>query len=53
MSAPDRLQIVVWYGCFAYDTMTTLHHSSFCYYYKAGFSNPRALTKCFAGQYAD
>jgi hypothetical protein len=40
--------------CFAYKTMNALHHTSFCYFYRAGVTDDfRKLNVCTAGNHAD
>jgi hypothetical protein len=46
-------KIFVHYGCFAYETANSVHHSSFCFFCKAGYSNASNLNGCFTGNYAD
>ncbi len=40
-------------GCFAYKTFGKTRHSAFCYFYKAGETQPDHLGVCFYGNYAD
>jgi hypothetical protein len=40
--------------CFAYRTMGEIHHTSFCYFYRAGITEDfRKLNICTAGNHAD
>lgn len=45
---------VVLQMCFAYRTMDEVHHTSFCYFYRAGVSPPnKQMNICTAGNHAD
>ena len=40
--------------CFAYKTLEEVHHTSFCYYYRVGFSPPnKQMNVCPVGSRAD
>jgi len=40
-------------GCFAYRTADKDRHSAFCYFFRAGKSDPQHLSICEKGSYAD
>jgi hypothetical protein len=40
-------------GCFAYQTGNAIHHSAFCYFYRANRSDTAHLNVCLSGNYAD
>jgi hypothetical protein len=40
-------------GCFVYVTTGMVHHSTWCYYYRAGTTKRDHLSICTAGNYAD
>ena len=40
-------------GCFAYRTFDQVRHSSFCYVYKGGITQPNQVDICKDGNYAD
>lgn len=47
-------KIVLLVGCFTYQTVSTPHHSAFCFFYKAGNgAGPQSLGFCPGGSYAD
>ena len=39
--------------CFAYKTIGTLHHTSFCYFYISGLTKDNQWNVCNAGNHAD
>jgi len=45
--------IVTVQGCITYETVKTLHHTTFCYYFKAKDTEPIHLGICDFGNYAD
>jgi hypothetical protein len=46
-------QFLVIQGCFAYRTVNEVHHTAFCYYYQARFTDPAHLSFCTVGQAAN
>jgi hypothetical protein len=40
-------------GCFVYETFSTPHHSTFCFFYKTGVTNMPNMNFCPTGAYAD
>jgi hypothetical protein len=45
--------IIVVSGCFAYNTASDAHRSSFCYFFQNGRTRPTAWAVCRKGNYAD
>jgi hypothetical protein len=46
-------KLVILQGCFIYETVQSVRHSYFCYFYKQGFSNIASMNSCVAGHHGD
>jgi hypothetical protein len=46
-------QIVTFKGCIIYRTVNEIHHTAFCYFYRAKSADPAHLFYCTVGQTAD
>jgi hypothetical protein len=46
-------KIIIFEGCYVYDTFSEIHRSAFCYFYQAGLIKTNSWAFCPTGHHAD